>query len=203
MVSRQRLINADYMSMLRSFPLTLDNHDLPRGPMPTTGGIRPGPVDGVPRAAAWRQVGARPVAIRIPAIQVDTDVEPARIVDGVMQDPSGPWIVAWYSQTSRVGAPGNAVFAGHLDYYGVGPAVFWRLSELQPGDVIEITGNTGFLYRYRVEWVRAFDTATAPVAEIVGPTTTESVTLITCGGTFDAARGEYDQRVVVRAVRIR
>ncbi|MER3439402.1 MAG: hypothetical protein C4346_18430 [Chloroflexota bacterium] len=191
------------MNMLRLAALTLDHHDDLRGPMPTTGGMRPGPVDAIPAPGFARRVGARPVAIRIPAIQVDTDVETARIVDGVMQDPSGPWIVAWYSQTSRVGVPGNAVFAGHLDYYGVGPAVFWRLRELLPGDVIEITGNTGLLYRYRVEWVRAFDTGTAPVAEIVGPTTTESVTLITCGGTFDAARGEYDQRVVVRAVRIR
>lgn len=191
------------MNMLRLAALTLDNHDVPRGPMPTTGGMRPGPVDAIPASGLARRVGARPVAIRIPAIQVDTDVETARIIDGVMQDPSGPWIVAWYSQTDRVGVPGNAVFAGHLDYYGVGPAVFWRLSELQPGDVIEITGNNGHLYRYRVEWVKAFDTATAPVAEIVGPTTTESVTLITCGGTFDPAHGGYDQRVVVRAVRIR
>lgn len=163
-------------------------HQDQRGPMPTTGGIRPGPVDAIPAPSFARRVGARPVAIRIPAIQVDTDVEPARIVDGIMQDPSGPWIVAWYSQTDRLGVPGNAVFAGHLDYYGVGPAVFWRLQELQPGDVIEITGNNGHLYRYRVEWVRSYDTEAAPVAEIVGPTPGESVTLITCGAVPNKAK---------------
>jgi hypothetical protein len=37
--------------------------------------------------------------------------------------------------------------------------------------------------------------------EITGPTDTQSLTLITCGGAFDYVNGEYLQRTVVRATR--
>jgi len=39
----------------------------------------------------------------------------------------------------------------------------------------------------------------APVDQIIGTTSTESVTLITCNGTF--AGGHYNNRLVVRAER--
>jgi sortase (surface protein transpeptidase) len=42
----------------------------------------------------------------------------------------------------------------------------------------------------------------APVSEIVGPTSREVVTLITCGGTFDSGSRNYSDRLVVRAERI-
>jgi len=180
---------------------TLQQDPSSLGELPTTGGMRPGPIRRLPAGAASVWQGSRPVAIRIPTIQVDTDVEMAKILNGVMQDPSGPWIVAWYRGTSRLGVPGNAVFSGHVDYAGVGPAVFARLAELQPDDGIEITGNDVRIYRYRVIWARLYDAATAPVAEIAGPTSTECATLITCGGTFNAESGQYDQRYVVRAER--
>ena len=35
--------------------------------------------------------------------------------------------------------------------------------------------------------------------DIVGDTGEETLTLITCGGTFDPATGEYNERWVVRA----
>ena len=42
----------------------------------------------------------------------------------------------------------------------------------------------------------------AAIQEIVGDTGQESLTLITCGGVFDPATGEYLERMVVRAVRV-
>ena len=40
------------------------------------------------------------------------------------------------------------------------------------------------------------------IGEIVGSTAQEIITLITCGGSFDASVGQYDQRVIVRAERV-
>jgi hypothetical protein len=82
------------------------------GDMPTTGGARPGPVAMIEAtadttAAPRSTTGARPVVLRIPSIQVDAEVERAFIVDGAMQDPSGPFVVAWYGQTERVGVRGT------------------------------------------------------------------------------------------------
>ncbi len=52
-----------------------------RGDMPTTGGMRPGPVAAISAPdAPETTAGARPVVIRIPVIQVDAEVErPFRI----------------------------------------------------------------------------------------------------------------------------
>lgn len=174
--------------------------DQTHGEMPTSGGARPGPV-------AWMAGGEqapaqtyRPVALRITAIQVDAEIERRPIVDGVMLDPTGPFVVAWYGATGRLGEPdGNIVLAGHVDYAGVGPAVFARVGELRPGDRIEIVGEDLATYRYAVAWSELYNAISAPVDEIIGPTEEQSVTLITCGGSFDTTTQAYDQRLIVRA----
>ena len=103
------------------------------GEMPTTGAMRPGPLSAVPPVVRPPIRGVRPVAIRIPVIEVDSEVESASIIENVMEDPSGPWIVAWYVATGRLGVPGNTVMSGHVDFAGVGPAVFARVGDLQSG----------------------------------------------------------------------
>lgn len=171
------------------------------GETPTTGGARPGPLAPISAIGRPKFRGVRPIAIRIPIIQVDSEVERRPITDNQMADPTGPYVVAWYGATGRLGVPGNAVMAGHVDYAGVGPAVFARLAELTTGDRIELTGEDIGSYRYAVVWSELYDIATAPVDDIIGPTATESITLITCGGTFDAGTGSYDARLIVRAER--
>ena len=86
----------------------------------------------------------------IPKAKVD-----ARIVtlgidgNGVMQSTSNAYDIAWYDFSARPGAGGNAVFSGHVDYHDVGPAVFWNLRDLQPGDVIEVHLDDGTVYTLR------------------------------------------------------
>jgi hypothetical protein len=169
------------------------------GEIPTGGGIRPGPIGFEP--AVPTASGVIPVSIAIDAIQLNAQVETIEIVDGVMQDPTGPWVVSWYKETAKLGEIGNAVMAGHLDYWDVGPAVFKDIGSLKENDEINITGDDGADYVYAVEWVQNFDTANAPIQEIVGPTDDESLTLITCGGPFDYENGVYLQRTVVRSNR--
>lgn len=148
--------------------------------------------------------GEIPVAIRIPDASVDADVEQNQIVKGVMQDPSGPWVVSWYKETAQVGKRGNAVMSGHVDYWGVGPSVFYTVGQLQPGAEIDITGKDGTVYTYSVEWVKTYtlqDLTSDTINSIVSPdaTTYPALTLITCGGDFDQAKGEYLGRTIIRA----
>jgi LPXTG-site transpeptidase (sortase) family protein len=168
------------------------------GDVPTSGGARPGPGTQIaPSAPA--ATGAVPVAISIPNAQVDAAVEEREIVDGVMQDPTGPWVVSWYKETPMLGAPGNTVMAGHVDYWDVGPSVFYNVGDLKEGDLITITGDNGKIYTYKVSWVKLYNADDAPIQEIVGPTDKRALTLITCGGEFDYTNGVYLQRTVVRA----
>jgi len=173
-----------------------------RGDTPTYGLLRPGPVGSNPPTI--RHKGVAPTAMKIEKAQVDSQIETAEILDGKMSEPSGPYVVAWYPDTGKLGQDVNLVFSGHVDYYNVGEAVFFHLGDLAENDVITITGEDNDIYHYHVEWVKTYtqdqlDSAT--VKEIVGPIDTEHVTLITCHGQFDFDAGIYHDRLIVRAAR--
>jgi LPXTG-site transpeptidase (sortase) family protein len=84
----------------------------------------------------------------------------------------------------------------------VGQAVFWNLKDLKEGDPIEVELADGTRYTYAVSYLHQYDVATAPVEDIVGHTPEQTVTLITCSGTFSQATHQYDKRLVVRAERV-
>jgi LPXTG-site transpeptidase (sortase) family protein len=143
---------------------------------------------------------ALPARVVIPSIGVDAPVSVKTIgPDGTMQPPNGPEDVAWYDFSARPGAGGNAVFSAHVDYHDYGPAVFARLKDLKKGDIVEVRLADGSVRDYEVVLSVTYPAATAPFQEIVGVTSGEMVTLITCAGTFDAASRQYSHRLVVRA----
>jgi sortase (surface protein transpeptidase) len=145
--------------------------------------------------------GQVPVAIRVPDAGIDAEIERQKIVDGQMLDPSGPWVVAWYEQTARAGAHGNMIGSGHVDYWGVGPSVFYDIAKLSEGSQINIVGKRGAVYTYEVEYIKRIDLTSITVEElnspeIVGATDYAAITLITCGGNFNGQ--EYTQRDIIR-----
>lgn len=169
------------------------------GAVPSTGASRPGPVNQVRNRVVSPVVS--PVGLTIESAGVDAGIERLRVVDGAMQDPSGPWEVAWYENLGSLGSTGNVVMAGHIDYWNVGPSVFYNLSTVQPGTEIVVAGDDGLQYPFTVEWTELFTSDDMPMDDIAGPTDTQSLTLITCGGAFDYVNGEYLSRTVVRATR--
>lgn len=174
--------------------------------VPTTGARRPGPIV-LSGTRVALPAGFTPVELQVDSIGLDAPIENGTIADGVMLDPSGPWVVTWYSQLGKVGEGGNVVMAGHVDYWDTGPAIFAGVPSLAPGDIIRVIGEGGETYEYQVEWNQLFDVATQLTPEViqtqvVGDVGHETLTLITCGGAFDAAAGEYLQRQVVRANKI-
>jgi LPXTG-site transpeptidase (sortase) family protein len=142
---------------------------------------------------------APPASLSVPRINVDAPIESLGIqTDGVLESPSTGQLVGWYAVSARPGQPGNMVMSGHLDLEKR-PGVFWRLRELEPGDRLEVRGDDQSQYSYEVEWVREVSATSAPLNDILGPTTERWLTVITCGGPFDARTGEYLSRTVVRA----
>ena len=167
-------------------------------PARAAGPLKAGPLGLNPTA----NDGEIPVAIVIPDANVDAEVERNKIVGGQMLDPSGPWVVSWYEGTGLVGERDNAVMSGHVDYWDVGPAVFWEVASLQEGAQIQVEGEEGTVYAYAVEYVErvTIDQLTQDkINEIVGPTDYPALTLITCGGEFNYEAGEYTQRDIIRA----
>jgi LPXTG-site transpeptidase (sortase) family protein len=157
------------------------------------------------------QTGPGPITgtdmtLSIPKIGVNAAVSGRTVgTSGQMGDPSGAYMVVWYDFNSHIGLGGrpgdpgaNIVMAGHVDYIGVGPAVFWGIRDLVPGDVVTIYSATG-TYNYAVQWahwVEPYEDFTSYVAQ----QGVESVTLVTCIGGFSG--GHYSNRIAVRATRI-
>jgi sortase (surface protein transpeptidase) len=154
--------------------------------------------------------------IRIDAIGVDAPIG-VRIVeeDGQMPDPTGPSDVVWYDFQNMPGFGGipgngnNAIFAAHvdraayLDYAGVnyiGPGIFYSLSELGPGDLIELEIGGETLY-YMVAWAQNVDIDAEWGDYLTSDVDYDSITLVTCGGDFDPETHGYSKRTLVRATR--
>lgn len=138
-----------------------------------------------------------PLRLVIPAIGVDATVEWVGVDElGNMDVPSTYRTVAWYEPGPRPGMTGNAVIAGHLDS-ATGPAVFYRLSDLQPGDEVVVIAHGGQELHFAVTGIERFNSETAPLHDIFGPASGRHLNLITCEGAFDTAAGQYDERLVV------
>ena len=144
---------------------------------------------------------AQVVRVRIPVLAVDAPVQSMGLdASGAMEVPYSPATVAWYGFTAVPGSAGNAVMSGHVDWLGA-RAVFYGIRTLTAGDVIEVTTSEGNV-RYSVERTYLVRPEEADIAAIVGQRRgPETLTLITCGGTFDRSSRDYDHRVIVRATR--
>ena len=140
-----------------------------------------------------------PVQLRIPVLSVDAAIEQVPIRAGQMGEPVDPWRVGWYPAVSRPGDSTNVVLAGHRDWWNVGPTVFAQLDLLQPGDAVYLLDQHGSGFVYRVTESRVIP-ADTNAQEIVSDTGIETVTLVTCTGTFNGK--EYESRRVVVAVRM-
>jgi len=143
----------------------------------------------------------------IPSIGVDAPLS-LKVVgtDGQMPNPTGPEDVAYYDFSAwpnfggTPGKGGNIVLAGHVDYINYGPAVFWRLHEISVGDIVTIRMKDGTEASYKIEFNKHMTVGSADWTGIVAATADESITLITCGGEFEA--GHYNSRQIVWGRRV-
>lgn len=107
-------------------------------------------------------------------------------------------VVGWYTGAPPPGEPGPAVLAGHVDSRS-GPAVFFRLRDLTPGDPIEIERGDGTRVTFVVTRTERHPKDAFPTEEVYGGSDVPVLRLITCGGEFDARSRHYRDNVIVFA----
>jgi sortase (surface protein transpeptidase) len=151
------------------------------------------------RAAGTHSAVALPVRVRIPAAHVDTPLERlGRTADGTLAAPSRWDVAGWYAEGPRPGQPGPAVIVGHVDSTS-GPAVFFHLSTLHPGDAVHVDRADGSTAAFRVTSVSRIPSSRFPTDLVYAPTLQASLRLLTCGGSFDPATKRYRDNVIVFA----
>ena len=138
-----------------------------------------------------------PYRLRIPALEIDTLIEPVGVTRvGLMDVPRNLSDAAWLKTGVRPGAPGQAVVDGHLDSVG-GPALFASLHRLKPGDQIYVSDAAGGELTFAVTGVEVQPLRGFPTLRVFGPASGRFLNLITCAGTFDPTGHTYDHRLVV------
>jgi sortase (surface protein transpeptidase) len=108
--------------------------------------------------------------------------------------------IAWLDQGPFPGVTNNVVLAGHIGWGGATGA-FAALPSLRPGDVVTVVLH-GKTWKYMVRWSCLFPYNSPRGSQVIGFTSVPSLTMVSCAGTWNAAAGTHNERIVVRAEQI-
>ena len=141
-----------------------------------------------------------PVGLTIPAIKVASNVTRLGLnKDKTVEVPKDPDDAGWYSKGPIPGQNGSSVILGHVDSK-TGPAVFYRLKNLEPGDQIGVKLSDKTVAHYRVARVAQYANRDFPAVKVyAGSPDRPALNLVTCGGKYDRDAGGYQSNVVVYA----
>lgn len=141
-----------------------------------------------------------PTRLKIPAIDVDTTIMDLGLTDDdeLEVPPLGKNAPAgWYERSPTPGEVGPALIVGHVDSASEGPAVFFKLGALKPGDTVSVTREDGSEAEFTIDDVTDYGKDSFPEYRVYGNTKGPEIRLITCGGDFDDDTGHYEDNIVV------
>lgn len=142
-------------------------------------------------------------SLEIPALGVTTPLVSLGLnEDRTMEVPSDFDVAGWYRYGPTPGETGPSVIAGHVDSHS-GPAVFYNLVDLQPGDEVHVRRADGSTATFLVDRVEQHPKDAFPHDEVYGDTPGPELRLITCGGVFDAAERAHRDNIIVYASQAR
>lgn len=148
----------------------------------------------------WPYLGNRPrpgapVHLEIPAIDLKTEVIEGGIIMNKQGQPEWqtvPFVALHYRETALVGGRGNSVISGHVVTLAEGN-VFRNLYKLAFGDSVKVETGDG-RFTYLVEEVKLVP---PNAIEVMAPSNSPVLTLITCGGDFDTRTRSFSDRLIV------
>jgi LPXTG-site transpeptidase (sortase) family protein len=138
-----------------------------------------------------------PVALSIPSIGLRVPVAEVGLnSNDTIQVPGDFQVPGWYRLGPSPGQRGSAVILGHVDSYR-GPAVFYKLRTLRPGDHVDVTLADRVVTHFEVRQVAMYPKTDFPTVLVYGPHGYSGLQLINCGGAFDEQTRRYLSNVVV------
>ncbi len=139
-----------------------------------------------------------PKNLAIPTLRIDASVQYIGLSsEGAMDVPSNSKDVAWYKFGVKPGEKGNAVIAGHKDWFNDKNGVFSDLNKLKIGDYVYVVDDRNNKHRFKVAKKQSYKEGTAPMEEIFGLGNAARLNLITCVGSWNKNTQSYSERLVV------
>ena len=158
------------------------------------------PVGGVEAGELPPPLEVAPTRVRIPSIEVDSGlVDLGLNPDRTVEVPQDFALAGWYTGRPVPGETGPGVIIGHVDSARDGPAVFFRLRQLEAGDVVTVERSDGSVAEFRVTHTELVDKDEFPTERVYGSTEAPTLRLVTCGGEFDRNVRSYEGNVIVYA----
>ncbi|MFF5020834.1 class F sortase [Micrococcus luteus] len=145
-----------------------------------------------------------PVSFTIPSIGAGSDL--MRLLlrdDGSLAvppaEPGSP--AAWYANSPSPGQRGPAVLLGHVNATDGSAGVFAHLTDLAPGDTIEVEREDGAVAVFAVDRGVTYGKDEFPTDEVYGNTDAPELRLITCDG-YNAFTREFEENYIVYATLV-
>jgi len=180
---------------------TTDTTDTPTTTMAPTATIDT--LQAATEAAADRPPPDRPTKVRIASIGVDaTIIDLGLNPDRTLEVPEDIRLTGWWTGRSVPGEDGPSIVVGHIDSAAQGAGVFFRLRELDVGDVIHVERSDGSIAEFRVTETELVLKDEFPTEKVYGSTDGSQLRLITCGGSFDRSAGSYLGNLIVYAEHV-
>ncbi len=169
------------------------------GSQPKSQGPRPSPTAGSGTSVS-RPVVSPPRQVVIPSIDVDAPIiDLGLTAEGALETPTDFDTAGWWAGGTVAAEVGPTVIVGHVDDTN-GPAVFFRLQELEPGDSIIVIDDLGREQTFAVVDKGLYDKTSFPTERVYGASGTPTLRLVSCGGEFDRSERSYESNWVVYAV---
>ena len=140
-----------------------------------------------------------PISLSIPDIGLRADIVSVRTTaEGELVAPDDDTKAGWYVGSPTPGELGPAIITGHVDNY-LGPAVFFNLRDMEPGQVIEVERADGTTATFEVNTIQEFTQNNFPTDQVYGNIDHAGLRLITCSGTYSPLTTHYSHNIVIFA----
>lgn len=145
-------------------------------------------------------IHAQPVRLYSTEVEIDIQVNPVGVqADGMLDVPSDWFSGGWYRKSAKPGQEGNVIIDGHYDTNTGSPAAFWNLKKIEVNDKVVVVDEFGKEHVYVVEEIHHLDISKDNRLDVLNKSLGKTLTLITCGGVWDANAGTYNKRLIIKA----
>lgn len=184
-ISLGALITFEYQGLTRTPPTPPAAYEAPAGDIEVVGEV---------------MEEAAPVSLSIPKLNIETTFEaPLGLnADRSIEVPDSYEQVGWYQYGPTPGELGPAVVLGHVDSVD-GPAIFFSLGQLEPGDSVFVEREDGMTAEFEVTRLERHEQSGFPREKVYGDIDHAGLRLITCSGFFDRGEQRYSHNLIVFA----
>lgn len=145
-----------------------------------------------------------PRLIRMPSIKAEGFVQQVGVDAKInqMATPSSIHMAGWYINSVKPGDDGLSIMDGHVSGY-YSPGIFKDIKKLHANETFLIENGDHSTRTFKVVRVSSYPLEEAAKQLFIrDPSIKQQLNLITCGGAFNKATQQYQERVIVVAERV-